>query len=146
MKYLLVLIITASIQGCVTQHEMDAKEIRRYTGQVKANLLSLKIDMSKTEVMATMGSQLTSDNFPIYAKEAPHRLSGTPYKSEAYATKNGSILEYWFFYTELATERTGMLDKHLTPLCFIDGKLKGWGRNFYDDTIKIRKEIIRKDK
>jgi hypothetical protein len=34
-------------------------------------------------------------------------------------------------------------DRHWTPVCIIDGKLKGWGRNFYDNTIKIRKEIIR---
>ena len=34
-------------------------------------------------------------------------------------------------------------EKHWTPVCIIDGKLKGWGRKFYNDTIKIRKEIIR---
>ncbi len=36
-------------------------------------------------------------------------------------------------------------DRHWTPICIVDGKVEGWGQNFYDDTIKIRKEIIRRD-
>ena len=50
-------------------------------------------------------------------------------------------MEFLFYRTQIDYD-FNLQDKHWTPICIIDGKLKGWGRNFYDDTIKIRKEII----
>ena len=58
-------------------------------------------------------------------------------------------MEFLLYRTELAggelflDSRKLPEDRHWTPICIIDGKLQGWGRNFYDDTIKIRKEIIK---
>jgi hypothetical protein len=104
-----------------------------------ANMAKLSIGMAKVEVTEVMGS------------------AG---KTELYETKTGGTLEFLFYRTALAPHEIGrwdqaaevliykepgeITDKHWTPICFIDGKLKGFGRNFYDDTLKIRKEVIQK--
>lgn len=95
------------------------------SGSIKSNrtnLLKLEIGMSKAEAISIMG---------------------TPFKNESYETKNGGQMDFYMYRTDLDASESRWTDAELTPLCFIDNKLKGWGRNFYDDTIKIRKEIIR---
>ena len=108
--------MAVALVGCVTAWETRIKENR-------ANMLSLKIGMTKGEVVSLMGS---------------------PHKNEAYETKTGGVMEYLMYITSADLSHSDWRDSELTPLCIIDGKLKGWGRNYYDDTIKIRKEIIRK--
>jgi hypothetical protein len=82
--------------------------------------------MNKTEVIEVMGS---------------------PGKTEGYQTKSGGFMEFIFYRSAVHyrdSEIGPIGDKHWTPVCLIDGKVKGWGRNFYDDTIKIRKEVIQR--
>ena len=93
-----------------------------------ANMAKLSVGMTKAQVLEVMG--------PVG-------------KTEAYETKTGGTLEFLMYRSSVANgsydewDEEQATDKHWTPICIIDGKLKGWGRNFYDDTIKIRKEIIR---
>ena len=89
-----------------------------------ANMANLSIGMTKAQVIEVMGP------------------AG---KTEGYATKSGGFMEFLFYRSAVywkQFESGPMGDKHWTPVCLIDGKVKGWGRNFYDDTIKIRKELI----
>jgi len=85
-----------------------------------SNLAKLGIGMTKAQVLDIMGPPATI---------------------EAYKTKSGGTLEF-LIYRNKWDGRQG--DAQWTPICIIDGKTEGWGRNFYGDTIKIRKEIIRK--
>ena len=110
--------------GCVTINDALQPPWVKQVRENRANMFSLKIGMSKTEVISLMGQ---------------------PFKNEAYETKTGSIMEYLMYRTDADVDSSGWSDKEMTPLCLIDDKLKGWGRNFYDDTIKIRKEVIKKD-
>ena len=89
----------------------------------KANMQKLSVGISKAEVLEIMGP---AD------------------KTEAYKTKSGGTMEFLLYRVEVNYDFRPKTDRLWTPLCIIDGKLEGWGRNFYDDTIKIRKEIIRK--
>jgi len=84
-----------------------------------ANMANLSIGMTKAQVIEVMGP------------------AG---KTEGYATKSGGFMEFMFYLS--MWNGTGVGDQQWTPVCLIDGKVKGWGRNFYDDTIKIRKELI----
>ena len=111
--------------GCGT----TAATISHKVSLNNANMAKLNVGMTKAQVAETMGP------------------AG---KTEGYETKSGGFMEFLFYRTQEASfnawgdEMTGTVtDRHWTPICIIDGKLKGWGRNFYDDTIKIRKEIIR---
>ena len=123
MKKTLLMLMAVVMVGCV------------YTGGLvkrnNANMARLSVGATKTQVLEIMGP------------------AG---KTEGYETKSGGFMEILFYRTQVADiygvggdEKPGSVtDRHWTPICIIDGKLKGWGRNFYDDTIKIRKEIIRK--
>ena len=116
MKKLLLLIMGVAMIGCATG------PITKMAKNNNAKMAKLSLRMTKAQVI---------------------ELMGPAQKTEAYETKTGGTLEYLLYITQAEFE-VNWTDKHFTPLCFIDGKLKGWGRNFYDDTIKIRKEIIRK--
>ena len=70
-------------------------------------------------------------------------MIGLADKTEAYEVKSAGAMMFLFNRTQI-DYNFNLQDKHWTPVCIIDGKLKGWGRNFYDNVTKIRKEIIRK--
>ena len=117
------MIVAVVMVGCGTA------SIRGIVKNNNANMARLNVGMTKAQVLEVMG--------PVG-------------KTEAYETKTGGTLEFLMYRTKVAhADSDGWdeelaTDKHWTPVCIIDGKVKGWGRNFYDDTIKIRKEIIRK--
>ena len=114
MKQILVMMMMAVLAGCTAP----------IIGTVKnnnANMAKLSVGMTKAQVVETMGP------------------AG---QTAAYETKSGGVMEFLFYRTQIDYD-FNLQDKHWTPICILDGKLKGWGRNFYDDTIKIRKEITR---
>jgi len=80
----------------------------------RANLLQLSVGQTKSQVAAIMG---------------------TPYKTEMYPRENGQI-EFWLYLTE-----AGVIDSNFTPLAFENGVLQGWGRNYYDTTMRVKKEV-----
>jgi hypothetical protein len=122
MKKTLLMLMAVVMVGCASSGGGKANKNAK-------NLLQLKIGQTKETVLKTMGQ---------------------PEKTEAYKAKDNRSLEFWFYLTSgrwmdhVGRPMEAFSDKHYTPLCFVEGKLEGWGRNFYDDTIKIRKEIIRK--
>lgn len=113
MQKLLLMLSAVVLVGCVGVSPEQANV---------DNLAKLNLGMDKTQVLTIMGP---------------------PDKLEAYETKTGGTMEFLLYQTEWTEYNERRKDSDFTPLCFIDGKLKGWGRNFYSDTIKIRKEIIR---
>lgn len=103
--------MVALLGGCAGspyQTGLEAEENRKA-------MLGLNIGMSKTEVLQVMGE---------------------PRKTEAYAIE-GRNIEFWLYLTEgiTITDRS-MGNKNLTPLVFENGSLIGWGRSFYDSTLK----------
>lgn len=81
----------------------------------REKLLHLSLSQTKDQVLAIMGR---------------------PYKTEMYVV-DGKQTEFWLYLTEAGVGD----DTHFTPLAFENGALKGWGRNFYDTTMRVRKEI-----
>ena len=118
MQKLLLMVVAVVLVGCGA---VKATHIKKNN----ANLASLTIGMTKAQVLGIMGP---------------------PKTTEAYETNSGGSLEYFMYETDYSQGPLAVdaIVTRITPVCIIDGKLKGWGRNFYDDTIKIRKEIIKK--
>lgn len=73
------------------------------------------------------------------AKSKVLKIMGNPHKNEKYQIEN-SIYDVWFYRTA-HTPDDRETDDEFTPIVIIDGKVAGWGRNFYDNTIKIKQEI-----
>jgi len=66
---------------------------------------------------------------------------GSPYKTEMYMV-DGKPTEFWLYLTEgRSINDSRLTDANFTPLAFENGVLKGWGRNYYDNTLKIKKEV-----
>lgn len=68
-------------------------------------------------------------------------IMGNPYKREAYQG-----VEYWLYQTEMHCDpiyglEARKTDEDLTPVAFINGKVDGWGRNYYEE----RKQKIQAD-
>jgi hypothetical protein len=79
------------------------------------------------------------------AKAQVIEVMGPADKTEGYQTKSGGFMEFLLYRTaDWDGDEYAKGDRQWTPVCLIDGKVKGWGRNFYDDTIKIRKEVIQR--
>ena len=117
MKQCLLLMIVAMTWGCTSPSAAKLVQANN------ANMAKLSVGMAKTQVLEIMSP------------------AG---KTEAYETKSGGKMELLFYRTQI-DYNFDLQDKHWTPICIIDGNLKGWGNNYYDDVIKIRKEIIKKD-
>ena len=66
---------------------------------------------------------------------------GEPRKNEAYSMEEQNI-EFWFYLIEGTTAANRRIeDKNLSPLAFENGTLIGWGRNYYDKTLKYEHKI-----
>jgi hypothetical protein len=112
---LLVLLILISMIGCAGSPVRRSREAARN----RSNLVNLKIGMAKNQVVELMGA---------------------PSKTEAYEIQ-GKTLEFWLYLTEYTwTEFTGAKADY-TPLAFEGDIVKGWGRNYYDQALRIKQEI-----
>lgn len=87
--------------------------------------------LAKRNNSSIMGLQLGESRATAVATLGP------PDKREAYQSQTGEI-EFLFYRTK-AWDGQGAVasDDQFTPVAFRAGKLVGWGRNFYEQTIKI---------
>lgn len=84
------------------------------------NLLKLNLGMTKDEVIEIMSK---------------------PYFNEAYQKKDGGALVIFFYETQIKGAPAATTKEDCTPLIFEDGKLIGWGDEFYQNKIKVELEI-----
>jgi hypothetical protein len=76
----------------------------------KSHLMNIQVGMSREELLAIMG---------------------TPGKREAYGRT-----EFLMYKTDV-----GNSDQEIyTPIALVDGKVAGWGRNYYDNAIRTKIE------
>ncbi len=111
-KIIALLALVVLIGGCASSSVMP-------WGIEKArnNLMKLELGMSKQEVIDIMGM---------------------PYNREAYSTSEGQ-LDFLIYLTKY-TDSGSIPDSDTTPICLLNGKVTGWGRNFYEKQ-KQRYEI-----
>jgi len=109
-------IVLLAVMGCAGSPYQTGREAESN----RANLFNLRIGLTKDQVRAVMG---------------------TPYKTESYA-QEGKHLDFWLYLTEgKSLSGLPLNDSNFTPLAFENGILKGWGRNYYDTVLRIKKDI-----
>lgn len=109
-------IVLLAVMGCAGSPYQTGREAESN----RANLFNLRIGLTKDQVRAVMG---------------------TPYKTESYA-QEGKNLDFWLYLTEgKSLSGLPLNDSNFTPLAFENGTLKGWGRNYYDTVLRIKKDI-----
>lgn len=114
MKRITPLAIGLLLGGCVDSPVHRTVKYNSVQGTMKRNnnaLMSLSVGMSREEVRKTMGD---------------------PERSEGYGW--GSA---WLYRTAMTSGIYGTADSDFTPVVFDkDGKLVGWGRNFFTEHVK----------
>jgi len=120
----LVLVVSIFFAACVGSPyriAKDAQITRIKAEHNRENLIKLNIGQTKDQVLLIMGQ---------------------PYKTEMYLD-NGKTLEFWLYLTEGVSAHSpkGFTDSNFTPLAFESGILKGWGRNYYDNQLRVKKDI-----
>jgi len=106
---ILMVAIVLFFAGCVSKTRWEVASAQQ-------NLMRLQVGMSMPQVIAIMG---------------------TPYSREVIPDRNGDP-EFLQYQTKFAGDAVIFTptDAHLTPFMFVDDRLVGWGRNFYDRTIR----------
>ncbi len=107
-----LIFLSFAFLGCGLAREIEANANNQ-------RMMSLQIGMTKEQVLATMG---------------------TPHKTESYRTASGGVREFWLYRSE---RHSGIDDLgwHYVPVCLENGKVDGWGRNYYDKAIRVKKDI-----
>jgi len=82
--------------------------------KARNNLNHLEVGMTKDEVIGIMGP---------------------PYTREMFPDETGQPVEVLVYITQY-TDSGPIPDSDKTPICLRNGRLIGWGRNFYDRTQK----------
>ena len=110
-----IFIIAVSILGCAGSPARTGWEAERN----RSNMIKLKIGMNKEQVLAVMGN---------------------PYKTESYQ-KDDKTLEFWLYLMEGKSRWHSLSNSNFTPLAFENDVLTGWGRNYYDNILRIQQDI-----
>lgn len=98
--------------------------------------MSETIQEAKINNEKIMGLQIGQPRYKVL------EIMGSPTKREVYKIENG-IIEFLFYRTQgWGRYDSQDRDEHFTPLAFQDKELIGWGRNFYDRTIRQSLEVI----
>lgn len=114
MKTILLLIfIITTIGGCAGSPQQMVWE----ANDNRKAMTGLNIGMSKQQVLKVMGE---------------------PRKTEAYIIEGRNVM-FWLYLTE--SPGRNIDDSDYTPLAFENETLTGWGRNFYDKSLKYEHEI-----
>lgn len=69
-------------------------------------------------------------------------ILGNPHRNEKYEIENKQY-DIWYYRTSHNADGFET-DDEFTPVIIIDNKLAGWGRNYYDNSIKIKIENTNK--
>jgi outer membrane protein assembly factor BamE (lipoprotein component of BamABCDE complex) len=87
------------------------------------NLLKLEMGMSKEDVLAVMGK---------------------PILNEAYQSLQGRSVVIYFYYTQRKWADGNYTKDECTPVVIENGKLVGWGDEFYKSKMEIDVNIKQK--
>jgi hypothetical protein len=75
-------------------------------------------------------------------KEELVTIMGQAEKREAYQLGEGRVVEFLFYRTAGWSSREDRdRDDQFTPVAVEDGKVRGWGRNYYENVVRAAVEI-----
>ena len=87
----------------------------------RENLARLEFGMTKEQAHAVMGREGVKNY-------------NNPYRTAMFMGKDGRPVEVFYYWTDHTVEK-GVPDRDLTPVVFHDGKVVGWGREFWSEFV-----------
>jgi hypothetical protein len=82
--------------------------------------------MTKDQVIAVMGKERLV---------TPDVRVSNPHRTAMHMEKDGAPTEVFFYWTD-GTYVDGIQDRELTPVVFKNGKVVGWGREFWMEYVR----------
>jgi len=101
--------VSATLHGCASSGPF-------HVSQTRANMNSLELGMSKPGVIS---------------------IVGRPRLREVFMDEDGKAVEVLFYQTEFVGMAMNPTEKDLTPVLIKEGKVIGWGRNFYETRLRL---------
>ena len=129
-KIIVIVIITSLLFGCTAYMATQLEEVR---GRNRINLIKLELGMSKSDVLSIVGTSVDTLKSDQPTDKASSRIINNPYKSSAISIEDKSI-EILYYYTDLKSDDGAITDDELTPIVLINGKVTGWGWDYWHDT------------
>ncbi len=127
MKPTYLLLALCLVSGCVGSSAWYSGKMSSTEDEAKANnkkMMALEVGQSRDTVLIVMGQ---------------------PTRREAYQLDNQRIVEFLFYRTSgWSRDDRGDKDYQFTPVALEQKKLIGWGRNFYDNIVKIAVQVTGK--
>lgn len=124
MKWFAAIVTALVLGGCAGSPAWTSMHISSTRSEAEsnnANLLKVEIGQTKAELLAIMGA---------------------PGKREAYQLESGRSVEFLFYRTggwstQVASDR----DEQFTPVALEEGKVRGWGHNYYDNVVRAAVDV-----
>jgi hypothetical protein len=114
MKYSYILALCfLTLAGC--------SSLSKFLSDNRQHLAHLEAGMSKGEVHAIMGQESA-------------RNYNNPYRTAMYPREDGKRVDVFYYWTDGSVSQ-GISDNELTPVVFVDGKVVGWGREFWSEFV-----------
>jgi hypothetical protein len=73
-------------------------------------------------------------------KDVLRQKMGSPKRNEQYSN-DGKAIEIWYYRTGYIGDGGLESDAEFTPVVMKDGKVVGWGRSYYDNSLRIKTDI-----
>jgi hypothetical protein len=96
----------------------------------RQNLAKLNYGMTDSEVTAIMGTET-------------FKSRNNPYRTAMFRNNDGKQINVWYYWTDQRGYRD---DEKLTPVVFSDGKVIGWGREFWSEFVTKYEIRIKSEK
>ena len=135
VNYFLVFILTAHILTACTSMYSQYEKVRSRNRQ---NVNKLNIGMTKDEVLETLGtltdklvSRRRSDGGSLFLPETQY--IDNPFRTSSFE-RDTLTFELLYYYTDLKRADGAKTDDEMTPIVLINGRLAGWGWDFWEDT------------
>lgn len=116
MKRFVLLIAIGIITACA--HE----SLGTFIGDNRQKLMNLAPGMTKERVNSVMGQNKV-------------RSYANPYRTALTQAPDGALMEVYYYWTD-GTALDGIQDYELTPVVFNNGKVVGWGREFWSEYVQ----------
>ena len=124
-RFLIITVVIGLFGGCVS--------VSTFIQNNRMNLAKLSYGMPKEQVNEIMG------------QETVHSANN-PYRTAMFMSSEGVQIEVFYYWTDVGRYGVGPLgvphvsgivtDDELTPVVFNNGKVVGWGREFWNDYSK----------
>jgi hypothetical protein len=116
MKAIIVsLLLSLTLSGCIGS-------LGRSVARNRNNLTLIEYGMTKEQVHSVMGQKSS-------------RAYSNPQRTAMRVDEKGNHVEIFYYWTD-GSARNGIQDSELTPIVFQNGKVIGWGREFFMEFVE----------